>query len=410
MAGEVNRRRDEQLQNYLLRLLDRLAKPSGLIERLVGQMRELSARVSQSTSAGPQLLGTPGQQKAAAQAQQQQAASQKQPQDPAEKVLTSIDAKMGKVVSNIGKLRQRMASASKAAGGRLGAAAGGSTVSNPASQGVGSGGPGMPQTQNNPFGSLLNNWTKQQQAKGALLGGAVNKSQQAQQQQAATKSREWDPIALFARLKAKFGAAAPGLGPAMAELGRGVGTQSVSEAGAGAFSAIGSVGRMLPGKVGLLVQGFSKLGETVFRAAGAIRKWSDSLHAGNMRFAEFSASMSMVQAEQEVRDIQLSREQGERRAESARALAEARSRRERFFAPLEDAMANFSNQVAAQVEMLVPNFINNIVTAGGLLPQNDLFAAENAAVANQMPASTWMAAAGARRWTDTYGRPLRFEG
>lgn len=119
-------------------------------------------------------------------------------------------------------------------------------------------------------------------------------------------------------------------------------TQSIGNvlgAGAAAASAI-------PG-AGMPVAAALKFGETLFSSIGKIREWSNNLHNANMEFAEMSGAMAKVQAEQEVRDLRLQKEKGDARAESARDLAEAKSRLDRSLAPLENGIANIKNKVVA---------------------------------------------------------------
>jgi hypothetical protein len=113
----------------------------------------------------------------------------------------------------------------------------------------------------------------------------------------------------------------------------------------GAFSALGSVVGLLPGPLGIAAQGFTKLGSTVFGAMDRVQQWGESLHASNMKFAEFSASMASVGVQQEVRDMYLSKQKGDARADSAQYLAEAKSNFAKTMAPIENFFANLKNNV-----------------------------------------------------------------
>ena len=91
---------------------------------------------------------------------------------------------------------------------------------------------------------------------------------------------------------------------------------------------------------------------------------------GTKKFAEFSSAMAGVSARQEVRDIQLSRDRGDRRAESADYLAESKSKLAQETAPIEDAMANAKNWVTGFfadqfAELLKP--VNEILKKLGLV-------------------------------------------
>ncbi len=94
-----------------------------------------------------------------------------------------------------------------------------------------------------------------------------------------------------------------------------------------------------------LVEYYGKLINVIGQTVGWIRDWGDGLHKANMQFAEYSAGMAGVQARQEVRDIWLSQERGDRRAGSAEYLAQAKNRLDRGAAPFEDLFANFMNKL-----------------------------------------------------------------
>lgn len=98
-----------------------------------------------------------------------------------------------------------------------------------------------------------------------------------------------------------------------------------------------------------LVEYFGKLINIIGSTVGWIRDWGEGLHKANLQFAEFSAGMAGVKARQELRDIILSQERGERRAGSAEQLAQAKNRLDRQLAPIEDAFANVMNKLGATV-------------------------------------------------------------
>jgi hypothetical protein len=391
---------------YLLRLLDRLAKPSGLVERLTKSLQDVSSRLGIQTG-GLGVTGPPQVKSSQPGGVATPAAPAGQKEDPATKTLAAIDAKLAKVVTNTGKFAGRMAAARRNTGGKLSAAAGGSPIFNPPSQGMGAGGPGMPQTQKDPFGALGLGKAKYYELLGALAQQNADKSKTPLNTK-GTKDKEWDPEKLFGRLRTKVGGLlGPNVSGAAGEFGKGMaGGQNFEQFGANLFAGIGHMGRMIPGKAGFAVQGFAKLGEVLMKSIERLKKWTENLHASNMRFAEFSSSMAMVQAEQEMRDIRLSQERGERRADSARYLAEARSRRERAFAPIEDAFANIQN--------VIGGFLENVLAAVpsaltlGALPSGDQPAVGE--TPDPVNANVWMAAVGTDRWQENYGRPIRFQG
>lgn len=99
-------------------------------------------------------------------------------------------------------------------------------------------------------------------------------------------------------------------------------------------------------------------------AMGKVREWGDHLHEQNRTFAEFSGSMAAVMAQDDARRIWLQREQGERRAQSAKDLAEARFRLDATLAPLEDAFAKLKNQIVAGLSDSITNAIKKIDRVG----------------------------------------------
>lgn len=101
-----------------------------------------------------------------------------------------------------------------------------------------------------------------------------------------------------------------------------------SALGRGAAKALGTV--LLPA-------------DAILNATEKLRDWSKHLQNANMQFAEFSGTMAGVQARMEVREMMLSKERGDRRADSAEYLAEAQNTLDKRLAPLEDAGAKLKN-------------------------------------------------------------------
>ncbi len=155
-------------------------------------------------------------------------------------------------------------------------------------------------------------------------------------------------------------------------------------------------------------------------AADGMRKWVDSLYDANVRLADFGGEMSAVRAESEARRIQLSQEQGDARAESARRLAEARDRANRAWAPFENRWANFTNELgagAAQVSGFVGTLLNASWEVAGRRIFQTLF--PNTFRPNEEPAGGvmgplheatvtdgWMINMAQSNWSAFYGRPL----
>ena len=128
----------------------------------------------------------------------------------------------------------------------------------------------------------------------------------------------------------------------------------------GMSDAMGGVSKLGSALGGPIVGGLFKVGEVALGSVDRLMKWSDQLHQSNMQFAEFSASMTQVQVEQEIRDMMLSKSKGDARSESARDLAEAKSRLSKATAPLENAFANMKNKIAAGLS----NFVASLIEGG----------------------------------------------
>jgi hypothetical protein len=137
-----------------------------------------------------------------------------------------------------------------------------------------------------------------------------------------------------------------------------------------ALGAAGNVASVIPGGQG--ASAALKFSESLFDAVDSLEKWTDSLHQSNMRFAEFSASMAMVGAQQRSREIQLGREQGERRAPSANYLAEGKSDLARALAPIQDHLAAGRNMIGGAINKGladIVNGLNKILTKLGILDE-----------------------------------------
>jgi arginyl-tRNA synthetase len=122
------------------------------------------------------------------------------------------------------------------------------------------------------------------------------------------------------------------------------GTSSTVEGSVGeGFSSVESAGKAM-GDMGKPIEYVGKFGKMVAESVAGLRRWNDQLHDSNMQFAEFSASMSQVRAEQMMRDIDLSRARGDRRAARAGELAQAKHRLNVSMAPFEDKLADVQSR------------------------------------------------------------------
>lgn len=99
------------------------------------------------------------------------------------------------------------------------------------------------------------------------------------------------------------------------------------------------------GRFGKPFQAVASFGDHLFRGIEKLKDWNAALHTQDVRFAEFSGAMARVMAEQQVRDIQWSRQRGDARAESARFREEAQSRLRQQMSGIDDTIAKFRNTV-----------------------------------------------------------------
>lgn len=103
-------------------------------------------------------------------------------------------------------------------------------------------------------------------------------------------------------------------------------------------------------------------------ALDALKRWGDNLHQANMQFAEFSAAMAGVKALDTARRIDLNRQRGDRRADTARDLANVRYELDRkLYAPFEDALANFKNELFAILGNEAIRLTDIAKNSGGIL-------------------------------------------
>lgn len=95
--------------------------------------------------------------------------------------------------------------------------------------------------------------------------------------------------------------------------------------------------------IGDLVEWSLKMTKELMKGIDELRNWNKELHEANMKFAEFSGGMMGVSARQQVRDILLSHERGERRAATAEYQAAGKHMLEQNITPWEDLAANVQN-------------------------------------------------------------------
>lgn len=212
-----------------------------------------------------------------------------------------------------------------------------------------------------------------------------------------------DPEGLSAYGNKIAGRGAPIAGRLMAGAGGMMkGMQDQSElSGAGSF--LGGLGKMAGGipVVGKPIEAATKFADVLFKSVDRLKKWNEELHEGNMQFAEFSGSMAQVQVEQMQRDIKLSQERGERRADSARYLAEGKSGLQQRTSKVEDFFANMKNYVGGFLSKFTTNLID-------MLTLNSL-KGESAKGGGELNINEWVEYTARTAWYESYGRPKRWQ-
>lgn len=103
-----------------------------------------------------------------------------------------------------------------------------------------------------------------------------------------------------------------------------------------------------------------QFGKAISGTVEDIRKWNEQITQGNLRFAEFSAAMTQVQVEEELRAMRYSRERGNAQAQTAREQAEAKHRLEVALQPFETWWANFQNKTSTGISNFLTNVIDDI--------------------------------------------------
>lgn len=176
----------------------------------------------------------------------------------------------------------------------------------------------------------------------------------------------------------------------------------------GAFAG-GLLGAKLGGKVGEFAGGtaFGAVapGEWAVKATARLRDFADNLERANMQFAQFSGAMGQVAAEQEMREMQLSRERGDRRASTAGYSAEAAFKNKKTMAGFEDLQANMNNLVSG----FANNLLNKLINPGGVTDKVLAYANEKVNEwSKDLGLTNNAAAAEFREPLQTYGRPSRF--
>lgn len=184
-------------------------------------------------------------------------------------------------------------------------------------------------------------------------------------------------------------------------------SETVGGAAGGIFGAGEEAAAALPLGMGKQAGQVMKFGRVIFEATDKLRNWTNRLQDSNLQFAEFSHGMARVQAFREVQEMRLSRDRGERRAQSAQQLAESQARFNRRLAPYEDRMANFKNRVGSSfldgMDKMIQRFEQAQGRGGAVGAGADIVAGGEGKDFGE--AASILAS---RRWVEAYGLPLRF--
>jgi len=169
----------------------------------------------------------------------------------------------------------------------------------------------------------------------------------------------------------------------------------------GATGAFGGIAGAFAGPAGF----------TALISAGSekLKQWTQHLHESNVQFAEFSGAMRQVQIESQIRQMQLSRIRGERRAPSARFLAEQKDALAKAMSPTEDFLADIKNYVVGDLAAILTGSFEMLTTIGsylGIIKENtqkdEGFGQDERAWSDH-----WMKEMEKSKWYQWWGRPRR---
>lgn len=136
------------------------------------------------------------------------------------------------------------------------------------------------------------------------------------------------------------------------------GPAGTMQAAGGAISSMGMALGPTPAGPALMMLG--GLATAAGKAVEGLQGLTQQLHDSNMRFAEFSASMSVVQAKQELREFALGMQRGERLAPSAEGAAQAKFKTDRILAKMEDHLNIMRNRmVEGLINAIEPHVVGH---------------------------------------------------
>lgn len=184
-------------------------------------------------------------------------------------------------------------------------------------------------------------------------------------------------------------------------------SESPTKAMSHAFRAAGATARDVP-LVGKQAESMLKLLGALTESVDRLKKWNDLLHQSNMQFQEFSAGMALVSAKQEVREILLSQERGNRRAPTADYQAEGKFALDQETAKFEDVWASGKNVLSGVASRFLADLVSHAGPYAELL-QEFINWMMNKGDDKEDDALRWLHDAAARsKEFDAMGRPKRF--
>ena len=164
------------------------------------------------------------------------------------------------------------------------------------------------------------------------------------------------------------------------------------------MEAFGSLTKGM-GPAGDFFDAFGRMGKAVTESVSLFQQLNNQLHTNNMRFADWSVEMASVKAEQTFRDIQLSQVRGDRRADSARVLAEGKSELDKRIAFFEDKIGSIWAWIAGKGAGYLAKIIDIITFK--------IFKDEAEGDKEGMDMAEWMTEMAKKPWDQDWGRPPR---
>ena len=218
-------------------------------------------------------------------------------------------------------------------------------------------------------------------------------------------------------------------------------------------SAAGSIMSVLGGAIGKVGGPLGKLAQVALMAVDGLGRMSNAMHAANMRLAEYSPSMAMVEAQSEVYEIESTYRKGEARAGSAERLSRNRAAADKAWEPFTNFMADSGNNVLSAFDyargwvghtafrswesFAATSAITAVFAIGGFIAggppgavaagsaaaglatkgafdyfsgnkYDNLEDSPDSATGTKVPATVWTVDIALSHWSDNYGRPFHW--